>query len=278
MYKALPTLSPTAAKNFTKCPLAFRLQKIDKILFPPSPEALKGILTHKVLEKVFQLEPNKRHLDRALSIVETTWQEIVKHDISKGRKQDLENIVLPDNFYNDVKKFINNYFTMENPEKVLAEKQELWVSFNSQDVRFLGQIDRIDKSPDGKIRIVDYKTGNSPNPQFLDEVIFQLHFYSFLWQKNYHNLPDNLTLYYLKDGKAVQTQPSNNDINQLVKQINTIWQNIKLTAETNRWLPKKNKLCNWCEYQKDYCPLFGGTEPTLDPEAVKLAIGVKPNV
>jgi putative RecB family exonuclease len=276
MYKRLPTLSPTAAKNFEKCPLAFRLNKIDKILFPPSLPALKGILAHKILETIYKTESENRTLNYAKSIIESSWQEIVENDIKKNNKQNLQSIQTDQAFFDEVEQFIITYFSMENPQRILVDSQEQWIDISTKEVRFLGQIDRVDKSNQGSIRIVDYKTGKSPDSRFLQDVIFQLHFYAYLWFKNYKFLPTQLSLLYLKDGKAVKTSPNQNDILNLEKSINQVWQNIKLTALNNQWLPRQNPLCDWCEFKAQYCPLFEGTLPELDPKKVKLAIGVIP--
>ncbi|MDR3152538.1 MAG: PD-(D/E)XK nuclease family protein [Bifidobacteriaceae bacterium] len=278
MFKRLPTLSPTAAKNFEKCPLAFRLNKIDKILFPPSLPALKGILAHKILENIYKTQPQNRTLNYAKSTIKDCWNSIIENDIKKTNKQNLQSIQTDQAFFDEVEQFIITYFSMENPQNVLVDSQEQWIDISTKEVRFLGQIDRVDKSKQGSIRIVDYKTGKSPNPRFLEEVIFQLHFYAYLWLKNYKFLPAQLSLLYLKDGKAIQTKPSQNDALNLEKSINQIWQNIKSTAKNNQWLPRKNPLCDWCEFKTQYCPIFGGTLPTLEPKKVKLAIGVNPNV
>jgi putative RecB family exonuclease len=275
MYKASPTLSPTAAKNFEKCTLSFRLNKIDKILFPPSPEAAKGILVHKVLQTVYDQEPNKRILDLAFQNIKSSWEEILK--TSKSRKgASLETIKADDEFFQSAKKLIENYFQMEDPSRIFAVSQEQWVRYNTPDVAFLGQIDRVDKSPGGEIRIVDYKTGKSPNPRFLDDVIFQLRFYAYLWDKNYKAPPQTLTLFYLKDGKAVSSSVSRADIKLLENEIVSIWGKIKETALQGSWEAKKNPLCDWCEYKADFCPVFGGKPPELKKEAVQKAIGVTP--
>ncbi|MDR2748885.1 MAG: PD-(D/E)XK nuclease family protein [Bifidobacteriaceae bacterium] len=278
MYKARPTLSPTAAKSFEKCPLSFRLNKIDKIKFPSSPEAAKGILVHKILQDVFNQFADKRNLDYALSIIESSWNKLAADDkkLAQEKQSGLSDLKIDNSFFEDAKELLESYFKMEDPSKIYSQSQEQWIRFNTDDVCFLGQIDRVDKSPDGQIRIVDYKTGKSPNPRFLDEVIFQLRFYAYLWEKNYKQPPALLTLYYLKDGKAVESSVSKNDIAALEKEITDIWNKVKICATENNWEARQNPLCDWCAYKDEYCPIFGGTPPKINPASVQTAIGVKP--
>ena len=35
-------------------------------------------------------------------------------------------------------------------------------------------IDRIDAAPDGRLRVVDYKTGKVPGPRYVDEALYQM--------------------------------------------------------------------------------------------------------
>lgn len=39
-------------------------------------------------------------------------------------------------------------------------------------------IDRVDVAPSGEVRIVDYKTGRAPRPEYGDGALFQMTFYA----------------------------------------------------------------------------------------------------
>ena len=63
-------------------------------------------------------------------------------------------------------------------------------------MRLLGFIDRVDRAPDGRLRVVDYKTGKAPSPRYVDEALFQMRFYALLLART-QVLPSRMQLGYL---------------------------------------------------------------------------------
>src|SRR5699024_3841208 len=57
---------------------------------------------------------------------------------------------------------LQRYFTLEDPRRLEPAERELYVE-TLLDSRLLlrGFVDRLDVAPDGRIRVVDYKTGRS---------------------------------------------------------------------------------------------------------------------
>ena len=59
------SLSPSRAADFLSCPLMFRFRTVDRLPEPPSPDALRGTLVHKVLEDIFDLPAAERTREQA---------------------------------------------------------------------------------------------------------------------------------------------------------------------------------------------------------------------
>ena len=66
-------------------------------------------------------------------------------------------------------------------------------------VHLKGFVDRLDRSPAGDLRVVDYKSGKSPSELFEGKVLFQLRFYALVLWRTTGVLPRLLRLYYLAD-------------------------------------------------------------------------------
>src|SRR5512142_1748508 len=68
-----PSLSPSRAADFMTCPLLYRFRVVDRLPEAPSPAATRGTVVHAVLEKLFELPPGERTLDRATGLVAGEW-------------------------------------------------------------------------------------------------------------------------------------------------------------------------------------------------------------
>src|SRR6476620_698217 len=71
------SLSPSRAGDFMTCPLLYRYRTIDKLPEESSPAAVRGTLVHKVLEDLFDLPAVERTPERALSMVEPAWADLL---------------------------------------------------------------------------------------------------------------------------------------------------------------------------------------------------------
>ena len=129
-------------------------------------------------------------------------------------------------------------------------------------MRLKGFVDRLDRAADGRLRVVDYKTGKSPREQFEGKALFQLRFYALVLWRSSGVLPRLLRLYYLRNREIVDYAPDARDLEGLERQIDALAQAIGKARETGDWRHKPSKLCDWCSFQS-LCPAYGGTPPPL---------------
>lgn len=272
MARRGPSLSPSRANDFHQCPLLFRLRTIDRLPEPPSEATTLGTLVHAVLEKVYDLPARERTAKAALGMLRPTWDGLVKKNPSLTTLHStLEDL---DRWLGEATQRINTYFRLENPQRLEPDSREQFLEWRLPDGPVLrGIVDRLDVAADGSIRIVDYKTGKAPAPQYGQQAKFQMRFYALLVLKLRGRIPSVLQLLYLKDGGTVTLNPTLEDLDLAENEVREVWAAIRRAAEQAQWPSRRGQLCAWCNFQA-FCPEFGGAPPPLDPHAVERAVGL----
>jgi putative RecB family exonuclease len=263
------SLSPSRSSDFLQCPLLYRFRTIDQLQEEPSVAAIRGTLVHKVLENLFGIPSGERtvsaahelfHLALAQLQVENPaeFTAVVGEEVSGG---EISRYV--DKALEPVVPILDTYFAMEDPNRLEPFARELpLIAELTPDFHIKGFIDRVDKSPQGAIRVVDYKTGKSPGDRFADKAMFQMRFYALAWWKITQDVPHTLQIMYLGDGKFLKYQPDVDDLLATEKRILAIRAAIEQAADSEKFIPSPSKLCNWCSF-KPLCPAFGGAVPEL---------------
>jgi putative RecB family exonuclease len=263
------SISPSRAADFRTCPLLYRLRTIDRLPEAPSPPALRGTVVHKVLEDLFDLPAADRTPDRAESMVQAAWEFVLDAEPEAAElfTGDGEGIV---EWLASCRESVRAYFALEDPRRLEPAERELYVEA-LLDSRLLlrGFVDRIDVAPDGAIRVVDYKSGNSPGVGFEGKALFQMRFYALVLWRTRGVVPKLLQLIYLGDGQLVSYEPDEDDLRATERLVEAVWRAIRLARETGEFLPHRSWACGWCSFQA-LCPEFGGTPPPLptDNEAL----------
>jgi putative RecB family exonuclease len=125
----------------------------------------------------------------------------------------------------------------------------------ADDLKIKGYVDRIDVSPQGWLRINDYKTGKSPKENFSSKAMFQLKFYALVIFKSSKQIPKLLRLIYLKDSQILTYEPNEQELDLTLKKVEAVASQIMRSKETNDWPTNITKLCEYC-YFKSICPAF----------------------
>ncbi|MEE2046051.1 PD-(D/E)XK nuclease family protein [Nocardiopsis tropica] len=169
-----------------------------------------------------------------------------------------------DTWLESARDLVRRYFDLENPTALEPRDREMRLDVAlPTGLKLRGYVDRLDVTPTGQIRIVDYKTGKSPHPRFEDKARFQIFFYAVMIWRDLGVVPTRLQLVYLGgDGAVRWYDPTEDELRAAEEEISGIWARIEEAGRTGVWAPRKSKLCGWCEHQA-LCPEFGGTPPPL---------------
>lgn len=242
-------LSPSRVNDFMNCPLLYKYRIIDQLPESPSLDAERGTLVHTILHDLFESPAHMRTVKTAIDLLPTRWRAQLES------KPELTALITNEKEWLDrASSLLSTYFDLENPTTFEPTHRELHLEQDLTDEIYLhGYVDRLDVAPTGEVRIIDYKTGKSPKPGWEEKSLFQLRVYALLYWKEHNVIPKLLQLIYLGDSHVLKNSPTELELQATEKSLISVATAIKMAAETDSWLPRKSKLCDWCSF-KSICP------------------------
>ncbi|WP_316774579.1 RecB family exonuclease [Streptomyces sasae] len=256
------SLSPSRASDFMQCPLLYRFRVIDRLPEKPSEAATRGTLVHAVLERLFDAPAAERTVPRARSLVPGQWDRLreSRPEVGELFADDPEGERLA-RWLGEAEQLVERWFTLEDPSRLEPVERELFVETELESgLRLRGIIDRVDVAATGEVRIVDYKTGKAPRPEYAEGALFQMKFYALVVWRLKNVVPRRLQLVYLGSGDVLTYDPVPADLQRVERKLLALWEAIREATESGEWRPRPTKLCGWCDHQA-HCPEFGGTPP-----------------
>jgi putative RecB family exonuclease len=257
---SLPTLSPSRAADFKTCPLLYRFRSIDRLPERPTPDQARGTLVHAVLEALFDTPAGQRTPQAAADLVEPQWQRML------AEQEDLATIfdgtaLTTEQFLATGRDLLGGYFAVEDPNRLEPAEREAYIEAEVDGKLVIrGYIDRLDVSPAGDLRVVDYKTGGAPREAFEARAMFQLKFYALVLWRTRGVVPRVLRLMYLKDQEVCDFSPDADELARFERTLLALWQAIERATESRDFRAQPSRLCGWCAHQA-LCPAYGGTPP-----------------
>ncbi len=239
------SLSPSRAGDFLTCPLLYRFRVIDRLPEPPSPAAARGTLVHAVLERLFDHPAAARTPQAARALLGPEWARLTEAAPELAGLFEADE--LRDVWLAEAAAMLDRYFTLEDPRRLEPAHRELHVEAVLESGLLLrGYIDRLDVSPGGEVRIVDYKTGTAPREEYEARALFQMKFYALVLWRSQRRVPRLLQLIYLGSGEIVRYAPDEADLLATERKINALWRAIERARDGRDWRPRPGRLCDWC--------------------------------
>lgn len=273
-FAAFPgSLSPSRANDFLTCPLLFRFRSIDRLPEPSSPAALRGTLVHTALEHLFDLPASERTVGRTRMLLADAWLELAAADPQSalvlqselGLASGVDPAQAAEQVLALALPLLDAYFTLEDPSRLEPHARELGVFVEIADsFAIRGFVDRVDRSPAGEIRIVDYKTGKAPGARFEAKAMFQMRFYALAWWRMTGEIPRMLQLIYLGSSEVLRYEPTQDDLLSTERKILALREAINKAARAGEFAPTTSRLCDWCAH-RPVCPAWGGEPPPMPP-------------
>jgi len=244
---------------FDQCPLKFRYQYVQEYPSKTTPALFLGQIVHETIAAYVKAEHRRLSGDRTVGAMFSTeaddrewlmqaFKQKWMSERNKYRRQGLLEMNLIEEKTCGLRglKMLGNFHKSAFSTRPYETEKYLDVPL-SEDILFVGRIDRIEKRPTG-FRIVDFKTGKY-SERFID--FLQLHTYS--WLANKYGLKVESTLFYFLGEDELVERPFSPDQNltteaALVEKCRSIL----LASQNNAFPKKKGPLCGFCDY-RDLC-------------------------
>jgi len=249
-------LSPSRAGDFLSCALLYRYRTIDRLPESSSPDAVRGTLVHQVLEDIFDRPPAERTPATAHALLEPTWAALQERS---QRTREVAATLDEPAWLASAHEVLDRWFELEDPTRLEPAEREAHVEArlaNGLTVR--GIIDRLDRAPDGALRVVDYKTGSSPTEGYELRALLQLRIYALILWRSRGVVPRMLQLVYLgSTSEMVRYAPDEADLLATERKVEALWAAIEEARRTGTFEPSPGRQCDWCSF-KEHCPAWGG--------------------
>ncbi|NPV59017.1 MAG: PD-(D/E)XK nuclease family protein [Actinobacteria bacterium] len=239
-------LSYTAISSYERCPLAYRYRYVDGIEEEPSPHLSFGRSLHAALEWLYRRDVP----------VPPSLEELQEHLLSCWSREGFEDEEQEESFLEHAREVLTCYYHANVADFRLPVALEERFELNMGGYILSGVIDRVDRHPDGKYEIIDYKTNRRlPELSRLREDL-QLPIYQLACGEVWGITPSKLTFYYLVPNQRFSTRPLDEEgLARVRERIDGVAELIS----HGEFEPTPNRLCDWCSY-RDICPAFDRAE------------------
>ena len=237
--KEIHMLSYSTYECFTRCPAQYKYRYVYKIPTMSYGALTFGDTVHRVMKWTYEQVRDGRPVDikNVLEWYEKIWKKTGFQNPSSEKENKEKGTEI-----------ITEYMqTIFNPHtKVLSVEQSYTVPLTPTCVLY-GKLDRIDDLGEGKIEIVDYKTGKSPTKKDI-ATDMQLSVYALLVSQQPKQIPPEqitVSLHFFEGQKKVSGVRTKEEL-QATKELMT---RTVETIEKSILAPIPGKHCDFCEFK-----------------------------
>jgi len=233
-------LSYSQISTFLTCPLQYKYRYVLKIPVPPSAAASFGTSVHLALQKFYSLHKIGKKLEKRdlIEIFASVW-------IPLG----FRNKKYEDKMKKRGKKMLSLYFNKAyNPKTQIESLEKLFRIKLPGNLKVGGKIDRIDRLPNGKLEIIDYKTGKIPSQKDIDADLQMTVYAMAAEDKGIYNKPPDkviLSFYFLEESKKMTTIRNSDQLHQSRQKIIDIKNDIGKSG----FSPRVGPWCDFCDFR-----------------------------
>lgn len=248
-------LSHSSISMYQECPQKYKFKYVDKIPEKPRHYFSFGKSIHTALEFFYGVK----------ALPAPTLEQVFAHYKDKWLSEGYKDQAHEAQLFEEGKTMIAGFYKKHIEDYHIPFFVEYGFNLAVEGVPVVGFIDRVDKRPDGKLVILDYKTGKK-SEQSLNSAEAQLTMYQMACEELL-GAPVAETVYYhlptLKEYRFERKGPD---------RVEALRGRIVSTAEgitKGQFDPKPaEKVCFWCDF-KPLCPIFKHQYPAAPPAPVK---------
>ncbi len=239
-----PWYSPSRLRTFLECAKNYEFQNIQKLPTKPQPHFDLGSNVHAALRDWLRQPPRERTFDGLLEFYRAAWRENRPAFVRRSREELRE--------WGERGIAMLRRFAEETPPGLEPLAAETSVRVDYGDLIVGGRVDRVDELPDGRLRVVDYKTGKFPaNAARLREEDLAAGVYARGVSESFVGAPVAEVEYLYLESTPM---------GRLTFTVDSAWQAHKETAVVElahralaaeaegRFPAQPSRLCRWCDF------------------------------
>jgi DNA helicase-2/ATP-dependent DNA helicase PcrA len=233
-------LSATAVETYETCPLQFKFEREWKLARQVHAAMQYGAAMHRVLRTYYDsLRLGKARSDEALL-------QLFRDDLAASRIQDnYQRELYLKQGIEQLQDFLTG--TRSTPPREVLHTEE-WFEVQIAGTKVAGRIDRMDRTADGSVAIVDYKTGKARSQEDADESL-QLSIYAMAAREKWGYPVGALVFHNLEGNVPVVSRRSEFQLESAREQVLDAARGIA----AGNFDPKTGRHCNFCAF-RGLCP------------------------
>jgi putative RecB family exonuclease len=240
-------LSHTSITLYLECPQGYKLHYLDDHPTKPAPHLNKGSAVHKALESFYgerrQCPPLLEHV---LDVFDEEFDDEAYFTFEEREEAYADGTLMVQQFYQD-----HSGEEFRPPMAV-----ELTLRFEVEGIQVTAVIDRIDKLENGRVRIVDYKTGKILTREQA-EASPQLSLYQIAVEDQLGVEVEELQLYHVPSGTPITVpRRSEEQLEEARERVRAVVRGV----EAGEFEPIRQARCSWCDW-REHCSLFADWYP-----------------
>ena len=237
---AITYLSYSQIEAFDNCPLQYHFRYVQKIPTLPSGALSFGDSIHKTMQSFYQEVKNggKPEIKDLLKMFSANWSSAgyssKKHELEMKKKgEEILTVYYKKNY---------------DPKNIPLDLEQIFTIKVSPDLKIGGKIDRVDLLPNGKLEIIDYKTGRVPSMEKLEKNL-QMTVYALaasdpgIYNKDLKDVV--MSFYFFETQEKISTKRTKEQLEEAKKELI----GKKEEIEKSNFDPKPSNLCDFCEYR-----------------------------
>ena len=245
------SLSATAVETYETCPLQFKFEREWKLSRQVQAAMQYGAAMHRILLTYYdsvRLGRTKTDDELMQLFRDDQGMSAIPDDYQRGLylKQGIQQLG----------DFLAATRSKRAPDVLHTEQ---WFDVQIAGTKVAGRIDRMDRTADGSVSIVDYKTGKARSQEDADESL-QLSIYAIAAREKWGYRVGELVFHNLEGNVAVSSRRTEFQLEEARDRVLAVARGI---AEGN-FKPKPDFYCNFCAF-RGLCPAREKRVPNLTP-------------
>ena len=234
-------LSASSMESYRTCPMQFKFDHVYKLTGGPSAALTVGAVLHDCVKHFFAWKKAEGEfpVQRLEDFLNQRW-----------RHRGFEDAYQEARYLSDAQEQLRRFYDkhIHDDAEVLAQEEAF--SFPMGDFALIGRIDQMNQEADGRVELIDYKTGR-PKDQKDAEKSLQLSVYALACRNYFHRPLAALSFYNLANGEKVVTERSAAQLELDQALIRDMAGRIRRRI----FPPTKNYFCSSCDFLP-VCPAW----------------------